>query len=58
MLIDALMEYSRVGTQGQSFAPVDLNDVARGVVSDLEGTISNAGARIEIGELPDDLLGP
>ena len=52
MLIDDLMNYSRVGTQGGSFVSVDMNKVVRGVVSDLEETISNAGAMVEIGDLP------
>ena len=46
---------SRVTTKAQPFVPVDLGQVAREVVSDLEATIERAGARpedVEIGELP------
>ena len=39
LLIDGLLSLSRVTTQGQSFVPVDLEQVAREVVSDLEAQI-------------------
>jgi PAS domain S-box-containing protein len=52
VLIDDLLAYSRITSQGQPFAPVDLGEVAREVLSDLEVRIDESGARIEVGELP------
>ncbi len=52
VLIDDLLAYSRVTSQGQPFAPVDLAVVAREVLSDLEVRIDETGARIEVGDLP------
>jgi light-regulated signal transduction histidine kinase (bacteriophytochrome) len=51
-LIDGLLSLSRVTTQGQSFVPVDLDKVAREVVSDLEAQIEQQNGRVEIGRLP------
>jgi PAS domain S-box-containing protein len=51
-LIQDLLSLSRVSSQGQPFAPVDLGDVARTVVSDLEIRIEQLGARVEVGLLP------
>jgi PAS domain S-box-containing protein len=50
-LIDSLLTYSRVTTQGQSFSRVDLNRVLADVVSDLELRIEEGGA-IDVGPLP------
>lgn len=52
LLIDGLLSLSRVTTQGQSFVPVDLEQVAREVVSDLEVQIEQHGGRVEVGRLP------
>ena len=52
LLINGLMEYSRVRTQGETFTAVELTEIVHGVVSDLEDTISRVGGRIEIGDLP------
>lgn len=35
-MIDGLLEYSRVETQGESFEPVDLNTVLDDVLADLQ----------------------
>lgn len=51
-LIDDLLTLSRVTTQAQPFAPVDLGELAREVVSDLEASIEEAGGSVEIGKLP------
>ena len=39
-------------TKAQPFAPVDLAQVAREVVSDLEGRLQQTGGRVEVGDLP------
>ena len=51
-LINDLLTYSRVTTKAQPFQTVDLEKVARGVVSDLEVRIEQVGGRVEVGELP------
>jgi PAS domain S-box-containing protein len=51
-LIQDLLSLSRVSSQGQPFAPVDLSDVARTVLSDLEIRIEQLSARVEVGALP------
>ena len=51
-LINDLLDFSRVTTKAQPFGPVDLNQVAREVVSDLEVRIEQSGGRVEVGELP------
>jgi len=51
-LIDGLLEYSRVSTRRQALAPVDLGQVAREVVGDLEARIQQSGGAVEVGELP------
>jgi two-component system, LuxR family, sensor kinase FixL len=51
-LIDELLALSRVTTQGQSFVPVDLAQVAHEVVSDLEVQIEQVNGRVEVEHLP------
>ncbi len=51
-LIDDLLTYSRIARKGRSFAPVDLAEVAREVVSDLDGRLQTTGGRVEVGALP------
>ncbi|MFO0897258.1 MAG: CHASE3 domain-containing protein [Pirellulales bacterium] len=51
-LIDALLNYSRVTTKAQPFLETDLNQIAREVVSDLEGRLQESGGRVELGTLP------
>ncbi|MDD5204000.1 MAG: PocR ligand-binding domain-containing protein [Desulfobacterales bacterium] len=51
-LIDALLRYSRVETQGRDPVPVNLNNIAQTVASDLEVSIKKTGAHVEIGPLP------
>jgi signal transduction histidine kinase len=52
MLIDDLLTFSRVSTQGRTFTDVDLTMVAREVTADLEITIAEAGASVQIDPLP------
>jgi signal transduction histidine kinase len=51
-LIDDLLAYSRVASRGKPFEPVDLNQVAEEVVSDLEGRIEQTEGRVDVGPLP------
>ena len=51
-LIEDLLKFSRVSTQGRPFSQVDLGQVARDVLSDLETQIHDAGAVVRLGELP------
>ena len=51
-LVDDLLLYSQISTRGQSFVPTDLGWIAREVIGDLETTIADEGASVEVGELP------
>lgn len=51
-LINDLLAYSRLTSQGQPFASVDLSELVEGVVSDLESRSEETGARIDVGPLP------
>jgi signal transduction histidine kinase len=51
-LIDDLLMFSRVSTQGRPFVPVDLGEVAAQVMPDLELTIEETGAKVTIDDLP------
>jgi signal transduction histidine kinase len=51
-LITDLLSFSRVTTKAQPFVPVDLNQIALGVLSDLEVRIEQTGARVAIEPLP------
>jgi signal transduction histidine kinase len=51
-LINDMLEYSRVTTRSQPFAPVDLAQVAREVISDLDVRIEQVGGRVNVGDLP------
>jgi len=51
-LIGDLLSYSRVAKRELTRAPVDLGDVARGVLADLETRIAETHARIDVGPLP------
>ncbi|MBI3852670.1 MAG: PAS domain S-box protein [Verrucomicrobia bacterium] len=52
LLINDLLTFSRVTTLAQSFVPVDLETVAREVVSDLEMRLQETGGRVELEKLP------
>jgi light-regulated signal transduction histidine kinase (bacteriophytochrome)/CheY-like chemotaxis protein len=51
-LIEDLLTLSRITTKAQPFVSVDLAQVARDVLSDLEVRIEQTGAKVEVGELP------
>jgi signal transduction histidine kinase len=51
-LIEDLLKYSRVATHGRPFAPVDLAQVTRDVLEDLEAQVERSQAVVEVGPLP------
>ena len=51
-LIDDLLSFSRVMRSSQPFAPVDLAQVVREALADLEVRIERSGGQVEVGELP------
>jgi signal transduction histidine kinase len=51
-LIEDLLKFSRVATHGRPFAPVDLAEVTREVLDDLEAQVERSGARLHVGPLP------
>jgi len=52
ILIDDLLAFSRVTTKANPFEPVDLNKIAREVLSDLEVRLQQTGGQVVLGELP------
>jgi signal transduction histidine kinase len=52
VLIEDLLLFSRVGTQTQPFVETDMNEIIDEVLVDLETTIEQAGATVEVGDLP------
>ncbi len=53
LLIDGLLEFSRVGRAGQHFEPVALDNILSQVVMDLESSIEVAGMEITSKPLPE-----
>jgi signal transduction histidine kinase len=51
-LIDDLLAFSRVSTQGRPFTAVNLGHVISQVLVDLEVSIEEAGARVAVGLMP------
>ena len=51
-LISDLLSYSQVATSADPLVATDLAAVARGVLADLETSIGEAHARVEVGDLP------
>ena len=51
-LINDLLTFSRVTTKARPFEPVDLAELAREVVNDLEGRIAQVQGCVELGVLP------
>jgi signal transduction histidine kinase len=51
-LIEDLLKFSRVATHGRPFGPVDLQELVRGVLEDLELEVERSGAVVHVGELP------
>jgi PAS domain S-box-containing protein len=52
MLLDGLLQYSRLQTQIRPFRPVNLMDVVGSVVADLEVQVEQANGRVHIQPLP------
>jgi len=51
-LINALLEYSRVGTRGRPLAPVDTAAVFQAALANLRNAVGESGAEVVAGELP------
>lgn len=51
-LINDLLSFSRISTQGKPFEPVDLNDVLNDVIADVEVHISDVEGTLIRGKLP------
>ena len=51
-LINDLLTFSRVATQGRAFVPVNLSDVLKLVLSDLESRIESLNAKVTVADLP------
>lgn len=51
-LIQDLLSFSRVTTKAQPFIPVDVEEITKGVLSDLEVKIEETGATVEMLGLP------
>ena len=52
-MIQALLDYSRVATKCEGIRMVDLTELVREVVSDLEIALNRSGGRVEVGDLPE-----
>ncbi len=52
ILIDDLLVFSRITTKAQPLVPVNLGEVTKEVLSDLEVLIQQTGVCVEVGELP------
>ena len=52
-LLDDLLQFSRIETQGQPFAQTRLDDTLREVVSDLEILIKESKTHLDVGPLPE-----
>lgn len=51
-LIHDLLTFSRIATKKADFQEIDLNEIAREAISDLEVRIERTGGRITVGDLP------
>jgi len=51
-LIEDLLRFSRVTTQGRPFSPVDLSEITREVLVDLDVQIAGSAASVHVGALP------
>jgi PAS domain S-box-containing protein len=52
ILIDDLLDYSRLTIKGQRYVKVDLGEVCQDVLADLGQQIERMGGQVEVGELP------
>ncbi len=57
-LIQDLLTFSRIRSKGQEFTQIDLNEIVRGVVSDLEVRLEQSNGRVEVDTLPTVLADP
>jgi light-regulated signal transduction histidine kinase (bacteriophytochrome) len=51
-LIRDLLSFARVASKAEPFSPVDMAQVTRDVLADLEVRIAETNAQVEVGELP------
>ncbi|HEY5039799.1 MAG TPA: PAS domain S-box protein, partial [bacterium] len=51
-LIEDLLLLTRITTKAKPFEPVDLSEIAKDVLSDLELKLKESGGKVEVGELP------
>ncbi len=51
-LLKSLLDYSRVSTKAEPFRSVDLAEIVREVLSDLEVRIASTGGMVDVGKLP------
>jgi signal transduction histidine kinase len=51
-LINDLLTFSRVASRAQPFKTIDIGQIAKEVVGDLEGRIQQADGEVQLGELP------
>lgn len=51
-LINALLSLSLVSTRAQPFVPVNMRSIVEEVLSDLQVSVQESGARVEVDELP------
>lgn len=58
VLIDDLLTFSRVTTKSRDFSSVNLTEVARDVVDDLETRIADTNGKVDIGTLPTIMADP
>ncbi|PZD74988.1 Phytochrome-like protein cph1 [Acaryochloris thomasi RCC1774] len=52
ILIDDLLAYSRISTRVQPFEAVNLDDIVRGVLSDLEARLEKTQGQVQVNALP------
>ena len=50
-LINDLLEFSRVGTRGDTFRKVELSEIVQEVLGDLELLLSESGGRVHVGPM-------
>lgn len=52
-MLDGLLNYSRISSRGETFSQVDLDEVLRNVISNLEGRILDTRGVVEASPLPE-----
>jgi signal transduction histidine kinase len=52
LLVQSVLDYSRVGKEARPFEVVDLSAIVQDVCAELEDMITGAGATVEVGPLP------